>query len=168
MLDITHHLIRLLSVSLIGVNGIVLARKLFHGQRVRPSRALAADKLSVRRSRGRICTASRVQLIFEDVNADCNERLKTGTRRPFRDPVLKRSTFSKQANYKTCCSSVLQGKLKKKRQDGVVPVRSGLLFLGHISVKRKTKQNKKKTHTHTACARHQMTYLPFFVLHSAV
>lgn len=29
MLDITHHLIRLLSVSLIGVNGIVLARKLF-------------------------------------------------------------------------------------------------------------------------------------------
>lgn len=93
MLDITHHLIRLLSVSLIGVNGIVLAQETFHGQHVRPSRAFAADKLSVQHSRGHICTASWVQLIFEDVNVDCNERFKKWDMETFRDPVLKRSRF---------------------------------------------------------------------------
>lgn len=75
MLNITYHLIRLISVILIGVNGIVLARKLFvAGMSDHPQ----PERLTRRHTRVPARMASWVQLIFEDINVDSNERIKVG------------------------------------------------------------------------------------------
>lgn len=76
--------------------------------------------------------ASWVQLIFEDVNVDCNECLKSGTWRPSETPCWSRADFPNRQitkhvawvfyreNKKVCSWD------ETYSQDGIMPVWSGL------------------------------------------